>query len=99
MRSLRYLNTILTILAVLLGLEIWTTWMRPGDSGLASPAVAGADTRSTDRSTGGIPDAGAQRKEMIDLLKQLNVQQADVVKVLKSGEVRVKLEDAPNENK
>lgn len=98
MRSLRYLNTILTALAVLLVLQLWTTWMAPG-SGFAAPARAGADTRVVNQPGGGIPDAGAQRKEMIDLLKQLNAQQGDVVKVLKSGEVRVKLEGAPNENK
>jgi hypothetical protein len=89
MRSLRYLNTILTVLAVLLALQLWTAWM--GNGGLAAPARAVASP------TGGIPDAGAQRKEMIDLLKALNEQSSDLVKVLKSGDVRVKLENAPAE--
>ena len=99
MRSLRYLNTMLTVLAVLLVLQLWTTWMGPREGGFAAPAHAGADTRTVNQPGGGIPDAGAQRKEMIDLLKQLNAQQADVVKVIKSGEVRVKLEGAPNDGK
>ena len=96
MRSLRYLNTILTLLTVLLAMQLWTTWMTPSASGnaagLASPALAQA-------AGGGIPDAGAQRKEMIDLLKR-HIQQTDeLIGLLKSGQVRVKVEAPAKDGK
>ncbi|MCE9590973.1 MAG: hypothetical protein K8S99_10655 [Planctomycetes bacterium] len=88
MRSLRYLNTMLTILAVLLALQLWTTWT--GTPAADSVSVAHAEARG-----GGIPDEGAQRKEMIDLLKRLTQQMDELKGTLTSGEVRVKLENAP----
>ncbi len=68
MRSLRYLNTILTVIAVLLATHLWTAW-----SDGASPAAAVASPRTTP-TPGGIPNAGAQRQQQIDLLKLLNQQ-------------------------
>jgi hypothetical protein len=98
MRSLRYLNTILTVLAVLLVAQLWTTWMTPhlagADTGVATPAWA--QSRGAG-SGGGIPDAGAQRKEMIDLLKKQCVQNEELAGLLRSGEMRVRVEQTPGD--
>jgi len=89
MRSLRYLNSILTVLAVLLALQLWTAWTS-GPIDLATPATA--QVRGS-----GIPDAGAQRKDMIDLLKRIAVQNDELASLFKSGQARVKLENPPKE--
>jgi len=68
MSALKYLNTILTVLAVLLALQLWTTWMQ-------------APQLTPEAHAQGIPDAGAQRLQMIDQLKLLN-QKTDEVKAL-----------------
>lgn len=88
MRSLRYLNTILTLLTVLLALQLWTTWS-------TAPVVDHASSANAQARPAGIPDAGAQRKEMIDLLKRIAQQNDELKQVLTSGEVRVKLETPP----
>lgn len=82
MRSLRYLNSILTVLAVLLALQLWTTWTM-------SPHTAVA---TTVEAKGGIPDAGSQRKQMIDLLKTLTQQSSELNGMFASGSARVSVE-------
>lgn len=89
MRSLRYLNTVLTALTVLLALQLWTTWTTTHAADTASIANAQA------KPGGGVPDAGAQRKEMVDLLKRITQQNDELRSTLTSGEVRVKLEATP----
>lgn len=84
MRSLRYLNTILTVLAVLLCAQLWTTW-NTTSAGLSVTQEAHAQ---------GIPNAGAQRKEMIEALAKLNAQVAVTNELLRSGQIRVQM-DAP----
>ena len=44
----------------------------------------------------GVPDAGAQRKEMIGLLKRLAGEQEEVNTFFKSGQLRVKMDVAPS---
>jgi hypothetical protein len=80
MPSLKYLNTILTVLAVLLGLSLWTAWTQSPD--FVAPAHAQ-----------GIPDEGAQRKQMIDELKLLNKKVDGLQALLVSGAVRVQVQD------
>ncbi|HEX7008914.1 MAG TPA: hypothetical protein VF184_02965 [Phycisphaeraceae bacterium] len=90
MRSVRYLNAILTVLAVLLALNLWVTWAAtPGGQALswAEPAQAA-----------GIPNAGEQRKQMIDLLKALNVKVNQLTELVESGKVRVQVEAPPSES-
>ena len=88
MRSLRYLNGVLTVLAVLLTLQLWTTWTTasgvegPRDRSVSwlGPQPAYAD---------GIPNPGGQRKQMIDLLK-LQVRQTEtLIDLFKSGQAKV----------
>lgn len=83
MRSLRYLNTILTVLAVLLTLNLWTAWTTtPGGDALSLAGESEAQ---------GFSNAGAQRREMIELLKQANVQLEQTHSHLTSGELRVRV--------
>jgi surface antigen len=76
MNSLKYLNVVLTVLAVLLGLQVWTTWTQSTD--MVAPAAAQ-----------GIPDEGAQRKQIVDELKLLVKKVETTNDLLASGKVRV----------
>jgi hypothetical protein len=85
MNSRRYLNTILTVIAVLLSLQLWTSW-NSGELSTATPAMAQPEE------PGGLPNAGAQRKQQIDLLKKIVTQNDALVALLRSGQVRVQVE-------
>lgn len=89
MASLRYTNVILTILAVLLVAQLWTTWSAPGTPTMPQRVEAAPPTNST---PGGLPDSGADRRDMIDLLKKQVQKTDEVLTYLKSGEMRVRLE-------
>ncbi len=83
MTNIRYLNVILTVLTVVLGLQLWTTWTTGPQ--LTPQAYAQ-----------GIPDEGAQRQQIIDQLKLLNVKVQAVNATLTSGKVRVLIANAPD---
>jgi hypothetical protein len=83
MRSIRYLNVILTVIAVLLTLQLWTSWT-------GGPAPQFDNTAHAQ--AGGIPNAGAQRLEMINLLKKLNQNVESQTQLMRSGKVRVRVE-------
>ncbi len=76
MRSLKYLNTILTVIAVLLALHLWTLWTVAPSS---LPTVEAA----------GIPDSGAQRQQMINELKLLNQKAEQIKGLFTTGRARV----------
>ena len=80
MRSLRYLNSVLTVLAVLLSLNLYVAWA-------SSPVAVTSEAQAQ-----GLSNAGAQRQEMVDLLKQLNVHLVEVKKSLNSGSIRVQMD-------
>ncbi len=84
MTSIRYLNAILTILTVVLGVQLWTTW------------TAGPAWSDTARAQG-IPDGGAQRQQIVDQLKLVNKKVDQLQGLLTSGKVRVRLAEAPEE--
>lgn len=87
MRSLRYLNTMLTLIAVLLTLHLWTLWTTgPASDRLVEEAHAQ-----------GIVDAGAQRKMIVDELKLLNQKTDQLLNLFKTGGARIKVEAAPKE--
>jgi len=65
MRSLRYLNGVLTIIAVLLTLNLWGQWHSS-----AQPEVLPATPRAHAQ---GLANDKKQRMEMIGLLKDINV--------------------------
>ena len=84
MRSLRYLNTILTLIAVLLTVNLWTLWtVTPGGDSLSIATQARAQ---------GMTSPGQQRELMINELKKINASTGDLKSMLKSGSVRVRLE-------
>jgi len=82
MRSLRYLNSVLTVIAVLLTLNLYTMWTVTG------PEVA------TEAQAQGIPNAGAQRAETLAQLKLLNKTNLGIYELLKTGKARVRVEGA-----
>lgn len=90
MSTLRYLNGILTLLALLLALNLWTAW-----SGTSHAPKLTETARAQ-----GIPDAGAQRLKIINELKLLTHYTAQLKAlvarngkqlrmILKSGEIQV----------
>ena len=87
MRSLRYLNGILTIIAILLTLNLYGAWnTTPGGQMLGGVQEAQAQ---------GIANAGAQRQVMVDLLKKISVQLVDLQKTMTDGSMRARIEAAP----
>lgn len=94
MRGLRYLNVMLTLIAVLLTLQLWTAWVAPPTM-LTGSAMAAPTSRAKSRSAkepGGIPDAGAQRAETIRLLRQSNQNTEALIGLFRTGEARVRVE-------
>jgi hypothetical protein len=84
MKSLRYLNTILTVIAVLLTLNVWTLWsVTPGGEALSVATEARAQ---------GTANAAAQRKQMIDAIKQVKAETRELSAMFKNGSARVRLE-------
>ncbi|MEX2216449.1 MAG: hypothetical protein WD768_20220 [Phycisphaeraceae bacterium] len=83
MKSLRYLNSVLTVIAVLLSLNLWTIWTM-------SPVAPSVATRA--HAQEGLPNAGAQRGQMIDLLRQQVKSTDEMASLLKSGKVKVIVE-------
>lgn len=90
MRSLRYLNTVLTVITILLTLQLWTLWATSGR--YDGPA---ADMTSIARA-GGIPNAGMQRNQTNDLLKALVQKTEELTGLFKSGRARMRLEQPPD---
>lgn len=86
MPSLRYLNSVLTIIAVLLTLNVYALWT----AAPAGSALAPAETYAAENQ--GIPNAGQQRLEMINQLKQANAELSVLHRTLTSGQVRVQVE-------
>jgi hypothetical protein len=93
MPGLRYLNVILTVLTLLLALQLWTSLTQKNEP-WAVPARA-AELPGP----GGIPDAGAQRMQVIDLLKQLVQKAEDQKELWRSGQVHVKVDKDPADGK
>lgn len=93
MRSLRYLNSVLTVIAVLLTLTLYTMWMSP------APGSGGGDLLSVSQEAHaqGIPNAGAQRKQIIDELTAVKASVNDLKTTLTNGSVRVKVDSMPSE--
>lgn len=91
MRSLRYLNTILTLIAVLLTLNLWTAW-----TASPSPAVDFAtEARAADDRPSGVGGSAARQKAMVDELKSMNKKLDSIETTLTSGKMRVKIDSMP----
>jgi len=93
MRNLRYLNTVLTLIAVLLTLNLWTVWT-------AGPAPALDFASDAQAATAADPmigneNAADRQKQMIDQLKTLNDKVDVLDATLTSGKVRVTVDSMP----
>ncbi len=88
MRSIKYLNTILTVLTVLLALQLWTTWTMP---------AAGWDHAQHALAQDGLANAGAQRKQLIDQTKALTDKVDQLANLFKTGKARVQVEGLSTE--
>ena len=87
MRTLRYTNGILTVLAVLLTFNLVAMWSNAADRGVvASPDLAEQAMAQ------GIPNPGAQREQMIDLLKRQVQKTDELINLFRSGDARVRVE-------
>ncbi len=86
MKTFRYMNAVLTVIAVLLTLNLWTMWTAD-----AVPARSNLDFAAPAQAQG-LPNAAAQRQEMISALKQQTQAITEMSKTLKSGQVRVRIE-------
>jgi hypothetical protein len=87
MRTLRYLNGVLTIIAVLLTLNMWMMWHT------ASPTLPNNEAQAA-----GLANAGKQRAEMIGQLKKLNVQLDALGTMLKEGKASVQVAQPKKKN-
>ena len=80
--SIRYLNVILTVLTLVLGLNLYVQFGQL-PSGVSEAEAAPA--------RGGIPDEGAQRYEIITQLKALNTKVDRTNSILSSGNMKVRV--------
>jgi|GEM_PF-2516160 len=86
MGTLRYLNVMLTVIAVLLSLQLWTQWtMSPS---VITEVHAGNTSRAQP-----FPNAAKQRKDMKDSLDKAVRQLQDLNKQFQSGKARVHVEN------
>ena len=95
MASLRYTNGLLTVIAVLLAFHLWTMWAVPDHGGLGGSNVAMAPWASTVHATG-LSNAGQQRKQMVDLLREISTQSNELASLFTSGRARVRMEENRN---
>lgn len=88
MGYLRYLNTVLTLIAILLTLNCWTMWT--GTTIHSAPTFTSTAIAATQpRSPGGIPNASVQRKQIIDLLQEINGQNKQLLTMFYTGQAKV----------
>jgi hypothetical protein len=81
MPKLRYLNTVLTVIAILLSLNLWTLWTSSTAVDIATPVHAQ-----------GLSNAGAQRAAMVSAMKENTKKMDQLIALMKSGQVRVRVE-------
>lgn len=90
MNASRYLNTVLTAIALLLALNLWV-----GAHQL--PAAAALDP-ATDALAQGRTDSGQQRAAMIAALNQLNTKVDSMSKKLSDGSIKVTVTAMPEQD-
>jgi len=88
MKPITYLNGILTVLAVLLTLNLWTQW----HAGPGAAQLPGLAQQAHARDVPAPASGGAQRKVMIDELKRIKGDTQQISQLLSSGKLRVLVE-------
>ena len=87
MNNMKYLNTVLTVLAVLLALNLWVNVNGSPTNGIGLESQAIAQGRV---------DAGQQRADMIKELKSLKSTVEAMSSKLTDGSIKVKVEGDPD---
>lgn len=90
MQQSRYLNAVLTVIAVLLGLNLWV-------GAHQSPAGSALDPSGQAMAIGST-DAGQQRTAMIEALKTLNSKVDAMSSKLTDGTLKVEIKNLPNKD-
>ena len=95
MKTLRYLNTVLTVIAVLLTLNVYLQLT-------ASPAGAAVSTateaRAADKSKAkGVGSTAAREQAQLEALQDINSNLAALSTKLSDGSVRVKVDSMPDQ--
>jgi len=88
MKPMTYLNGILTVLAVLLTLNLWTQWTAGDGAGLIPGVADQAQARDVPAPASG----SVQRQKMIELLQDVKGDTATMNRLLSSGKMRVLVE-------
>ena len=90
MNNSKYLNTVLTVIAVLLGLNLWV--------GAHQSPVAAAFDPAGEALAQGRTDAGKQRADMIAELKTLGGKVDAMSKRLADGSLKVQVTSMPDKD-
>jgi hypothetical protein len=93
MKTLRYLNTVLTLIAVLLTLNLYAQLTATPAGAAVSPttqALAADQPR-------GVGSTAAREAAQLEELRDLNAQVARLAAALTDGSVRVKVDSMPGE--
>lgn len=77
-KSIRYLNSMLTLIAALLALELWTQWT-------TSPIELSTEVQAA-------INPAVQRQQTNDLLAQISTQNKLLVSLFQSGKAKVTVE-------
>jgi len=91
MNNLRYLNMMLTLVAVLLVLNLWTLWV-------GTPAGERLSLTEQAHAQPNFPNAAEQRRQMVQELERMNAKLdgiEQIRKMLQDGSARVRVEVAP----
>lgn len=86
----RYLNTVLTVIALLLALNFWVGAHQSPASAMVDPAAPAHAAGRT--------DAGQQRAAMIDAIKKLDTTVDAMNKKLSDGSVKVIVTSMPDKD-
>ena len=90
MKSSKYLNTVLTVIAVLLWLNLWVG---------AHQSPTGAALDMTEQAhAAGRTDSGQQRARMIEELSALGSKMDGMNKKLSDGSIKVQVQGLPNKD-
>lgn len=86
----RYLNSVLTVIALLLALNLWVGVHQSPASAMVDPATPAHAVGRT--------DAGAQRAAMIDAIKKLDTTVDAMSRKLGDGSVKVTVTSMPDKD-
>ena len=91
MNSLKYLNGVLTVMTVLMAMGLWTWWV----GGPTAPSVSMVQPAYAS----GIANAGHQRQQIVNEIKQLSQTVDRLSAMFRSGEARVRVDGIPKKGK